>query len=257
MTTAFSADRPLIGISLKMYFSLNKTRQYLTELADRVGSHPAVVSGDVQVLIFPGFLALAECESLLGHTPIRWGGQDVHWEPSGAFTGEVGILELVDAGCSSVEVAHKERIEVFGETPDTIAKKVAVCLAHGVTPLVCIGEKDQVDPAQAAAECMAQVVNFTTLARSLGHTGSILYAYEPYWAIGAAEAAPPEYVTEVAGLIRDRLDPADGNLLIYGGTAGPGLLPQVYPVVGGLFLGRNSHDVGNVVTVVDEASRLP
>jgi triosephosphate isomerase len=104
---------------------------------------------------------------------------------------------------------------------------------------------------------MAQVANFTTLARSLGHAGHILYAYEPYWAIGAAEAAPPEYVTAVAGLVRDRLDPDDGNLLIYGGTAGPGLLPEVYPAVGGLFLGRNSHDVGNVVTVVDEASRLP
>ncbi len=239
-----------------MYFSLNKTRQYLSELATRVGSHPAVASGDLQVLIFPGFVSLAECESLLGHTAIMWGGQDVHWEPAGAYTGEVSILELVDAGCKSVEIGHKERIEIFGETPDQIAKKVAVCLAHDVTPLVCIGEKNQVDPAQAAAECMGQVADYTSLARAEGHTGNILYAYEPYWAIGAEEAAPPEYVMAVAGLIRDRLDPADGNLLIYGGTAGPGLLPEVYPAVGGLFLGRNSHDVGNVVTVVDEAWSL-
>ena len=256
MTPLFHPDRPLVGISLKMYFSATHTRQYLQELADQVGSHDAVQSGAVQMMVFPGFVALPWCQEILGNTAIRFGAQDVHWEENGAYTGEVSVVDLEDVGATAVEIGHMERITIFGETPEVISKKVTVSLRRGITPVVCVGEGKHSDYDQAASDVLAQVDAFVGPARSSGLTGQVVYAYEPYWAIGADKPASPDYVVEVSRRIRDGLGQTGTDILIYGGTAGPGLLPDIYPAAGGLFLGRLAHDVKNVHTVVSEAAAL-
>ena len=256
MSTPFATDRPLVGLGLKMYFSAAETKQYLSDLVDRVGSLEEVTSGQVQLIVFPGFLSLPACGAILGETPIAWGAQNVYFEPRGAFTGEVSIRELLDVSCSAVEVGHMERIKIFGETPDLIAKKITTALRHGLTPFVCVGENSSGAFDDAAAEVLQQIEAFTGPARAEGLTGQVVYAYEPYWAIGADKPASPDYVVEVSQRIREGLGSSDTSVLIYGGTAGPGLLPHIYPAAGGLFLGRLAHDLDNVYAVVKEAAAL-
>ena len=249
-------SRPVLGAGLKMYLSYTQTVSWLGELATRVGAHPAVVSGQVEVFALPGFTGLESAQNLLGGTKVRWGAQDVHHEDSGAFTGEVSVVDLAELGCRYVEVGHKERITQWGETPELIAAKTAQVLRHGLVPIICVGEEQRRSADDAAAVCLDQMASYTARARAEGLSGPIVVAYEPHWAIGADTPAPAEYVTEVVAGIRSSLSGFSEVTYLYGGTAGPGVLDEIYPTCDGLFLGRSSHSIDNLVGMVDDALAL-
>ncbi|WP_396918408.1 triose-phosphate isomerase family protein [Mycolicibacterium sp.] len=246
-----------IGISLKMYMGYEETARWCRRIADIAGEHPAVADGLTELFVLPSLPAIARCVDICAGSGVRVGAQNVFWEDAGAFTGEVSGAMLAEMGCSYVEVGHAERRRIFGESDDMIASKARAALRNGLTPVVCVGELERMAPEQAARLCISDVAAVLKAARAHVIPAPLIVAYEPQWAIGAAEPAPAEYIQEVCRAVRRWLSEqpaAQGSRIVYGGSAGPGLLSRLGGAVDGLFLGRRAHDPAAVVSILDEVS---
>jgi triosephosphate isomerase len=144
---------------------------------------------------------------------------------------------------------------VLGEDDRMTGAKLSAALRNGLTPVICIGEKEQTDAARAVRECIDEL-EALLVNSEVTHGAPVILAYEPRWAIGAAKAASPEHVAEVADRLRTWLD--DHPLfsqarVIYGGSAGPGTLTELGSSVDGLFLGRFAHDPDALRGILDES----
>ncbi|QKJ20632.1 triose-phosphate isomerase family protein [Microbacterium hominis] len=244
-----------VGVSLKMYFGHRQAREWFARVAPRLAAHPAVASGGVRVFVIPTYLQVLPAREAFADTPVLVGAQDAATEDSGAFTGEVSAAELAEVGASVVEIGHAERRRLFGETDEITALKAAAALRNGLTPVLCLGEADRQDGVDAAAATVAQL--HADLAGA--PAGPVIVAYEPVWAIGAAEPAPVahiETVTRALTAALSALPDRAGSAVIYGGSAGPGLLTELGDAVDGLFLGRFAHDPDAFLAVIDEAAAL-
>ena len=244
----------ILGVSLKSYFGHAEARRWFATIARDAGGHPAVSSQQIELVVLPTYLQIGAALDAFRGTEVRVGAQDVAATDPGPWTGEVTATELSEVGVRFAEVGHAERRRAFGETDDIVAAKTAAALRHGVTPIICVGE-DAGRRDQAVEHAVSQLVR--ALADAPG--GRVVVAYEPVWAIGAPEHAPVEHIAAVTSALRDavRENPAHGaSAVIYGGSAGPGLLTQLSSVVDGLFLGRFAHEPAHVVSVLDEVRRL-
>ncbi|WP_206446106.1 triose-phosphate isomerase family protein [Agrococcus sp. KRD186] len=252
----------LIGSSLKMYFGRARTLEWTRAVASICAEHPAVRQGLVEPFVIPSFPSIADVVAAIddaGATDAGMlvGAQDLHWEDAGAFTGEVSAPELAEHGVTLAEIGHAERRRMFGETDATVALKVAAALRHGIAPVLCIGEEARGDHDAAAAACVAQLDASVGLAIEQGLTSRLVVAYEPVWAIGAPEPAGDEHIRAIGTALRTHLAglPFDAQV-IYGGSAGPGLLPRIADSVDGMFLGRFAHDPEAFRAILDEALAL-
>ena len=247
-----------IGLSTKMYFSHARTLEWVRAVAEICAQHPATADGVVQFFVIPTFPSVPAVVDLARPAGIAVGAQDVAEEDDGPFTGEVSAAELAELGATLAEIGHAERRRLFGETPEVTARKAHAALRNGLAPVLCVGEPERGDPARAAEDCIAQLTSALDPARAAGSGGGLLVAYEPFWAIGAAEPASPDHVRAVCGALREHVA---GDALfpdakvIYGGSAGPGLLSQIADDVDGMFLGRFAHDPEAVRKILDEVPR--
>jgi triosephosphate isomerase len=254
-----SANQPkaIIGVSLKMYFGYERTLDWCRDVAEIASAHPAVRSGDIELFALPAHPVLPESARILSAAGAATGAQDIFWEDEGAFTGEISGKMVAETGGQYAEVGHAERRRIFGEDDDVIGLKTAAAYRNGLTPVLCVGEPDSGTSAYAIKHCIREIDGVLNRARSLGSTGRTIVAYEPQWAIGAPEPASPEFITEViTGLdahLRSRPDQEDSRI-IYGGSAGTGLISQLGPAVAGLFLGRFAHNPSAVKTILDETT---
>lgn len=237
-----------VGVSLKMYFDLEKTAEYIracTPLAAHALAH------NVDIFIIPDFLSLPAASTALRlEAPsIRLGAQDCFWEDHGAYTGEVSPAVLKSIGCSIVELGHAERRRLFNETDEQVAKKAAAAERNGLTPLVCIGEKYQGPIKQVLEECRPQVESILAATE-----GEIIFAYEPVWAIGQPLPASAEYVVAAVQALRGICTSRGRQVrFLYGGSAGPGTFDGLRDGgVDGLFLGRFAHDPQRFRDVISE-----
>ena len=246
-----SRPRPLVGVSLKMYFSLARTRSYLADVA---ALGPDVAASGVDAFVIPDFLNITTAADLLRGTPVAVGAQDASWEDFGALTGEVSPAALREAGVRFVEIGHAERRRMFAEDDIVTARKAAAAARNGLVPLVCIGENVRIDVEDAARTTISQVL---AALEDVPADAEVAIGYEPNWAIGQTEPAPPEHVVGVTTRLREALAHRSGlTRILYGGSAGPGLFTQVADGVDGLFLGRFAHDVANFRAVIDEIAEL-
>lgn len=242
---------PLVAVSLKMYFDRERSLAYFDAVAD-VARSSAVSSGAVRLAVLPDFLTVQAACDRLASAGVLIGAQDLCHAPRGAFTGEVAGADLAGLGVSAVEIGHAERRTIFGEDDDMVAAKCTAAVSAGLVPMLCVGEQTRTTPAEAAAQCVVQARH--ALAEVPGNH-EVWIAYEPHWAIGAPEPAPAGYVAEVCELVRGHLAAFWPDLtVVYGGSAGPGLLTQLGPAVDGLFLGRFAHDPAALAQVVEEAA---
>jgi triosephosphate isomerase len=238
-----------VAISLKMYFGYRRAGGYCAALASLAARHPQVRSGSTDLVVLPSFVSIPAALEAAGSTRLRVGAQDLAVEDSGAFTGEVSGVELAEIGVTHVEVGHAERRRLFGESDEVVAGKTAAALRHGLVPLLCVGESSCGSPADAARVVAHQVAS----ALPDGTQKRVLVAYEPVWAIGAPKPAPVDYIRSVCGEVRPALRERLGDFgIVYGGSAGPGLVGALGNAVDGLFLGRFAHDVSAVEAVLDE-----
>ncbi|MET1088372.1 MAG: triose-phosphate isomerase family protein [Arthrobacter sp.] len=250
-------SRPvLLGVSLKLYFDHWETLDWCRKVADMARDHRALQDGDVKLFVLPSFQALVLAAEILADTPVSIGAQNLHWQDRGAFTGEVSGLALSEAGCRYVEVGHAERRRTFGEDDSVVAAKTAAALRNGLVPVICVGESENGTAAEAAALCLAQLQS--ALAASETASVPIVVAYEPVWAIGAANPASTKHISAVCTFLREWLSSQSRFAewsVIYGGSAGPGLLTQLGSDVDGLFLGRSAHKVEALSDIIREAAQ--
>jgi triosephosphate isomerase len=232
--------RPVVGVSLKTYFSLARARSWLLEAA-------GAVPESVEFFVAPSYLAIP---AALEAFPDGTGAQDVSAEEPGPFTGEVTAAELAEAGVRYAEIGHAERRRLYGDTDEVVARKTAAALGYGLVPVLCVGET--MNPADGGPDAGAVSVAQLRSALEGAPAGRVIVAYEPVWAISADDPAPDDHIRTVVGALRGALR-EPGDAVIYGGSAGPGLLTRLGDAVDGVFLGRRAHDVAALRAVIDEA----
>ena len=240
-----------------MHFGYRQTLEWCSSVRALVSDHPAVTSGVVDVFVLPSFPFLVPVLAIFDGTPVAVGAQDLHWEDRGAFTGEVSGTTLADLGCRYVEVGHSERRILFGESNAQVALKVEAALRNGLCPIVCIGEEVRTPPASATRICLELLDAALSRLGSRELDGPVIVAYEPQWAIGGEEPASSQHISDVCGHLKSALKaarPGATNRVIYGGSAGPGLLESLAGTVDGLFLGRRVHDPADLGKVLDEVA---
>lgn len=213
---------PLIVANWKMYKTLGEALAFV----ERIRPALEAPAGGTEAVICAPFTALAVLGKLLPGR-VALGAQDCYWEQEGAFTGEVSPKMLVDAGCRYVIVGHSERRQQFGETDETVRRKIGAAIAAGLTVIACVGERlDDRDGGKTMAVVEKQVRD------GLGGLGArerekLVVAYEPVWAIGTGRTATPEQAQEVQAFIRRLLaelygaPAADGTRILYGGSVKP------------------------------------
>lgn len=259
MTTIKTSPRLFIGVSLKMYFDYVRTLQWCEQVGALAAQHPAIVSGTAELVVFPSLPALVPAAELFDGTSVRLGAQDIFWEDRGPFTGEVGGTYLRQVGCSYAVIGHAERRRIFHEDDAILTAKVDSAVRNNLTPILCVGEHEHVSTEQAADVCIRQLQGMLAHVLSEGHPRRIVVAYEPEWAIGTARPAAVSHISGVGLGVKQWLDAQvalSGSQLIYGGSAGPGLLTELGHTVDGLFLGRFAHKPEALRGILDEGALL-
>lgn len=237
-----------VGVSFKAYLGHRDTVAWARRTASLVGHRPGV-----ELFALPAFPTIAEVVRILAETELAVGAQDLAADDAGDQTGEVTGSVLAELGCRYVEVGHAERRSRFTETDEVVAAKTAAAFRHGLTPVLCIGETDRGPVSEAVVACVRQLDSACDPARRAGTVARAVIAYEPHWAIGQSEPASDDHICGVVAGIRAA---AHGAPVIYGGSAGPGLLARLGGGVDGLFLGRFAHDPAAFAAVLDEAESL-
>ena len=217
-------------------WKMNLLRAEATELVRKLEAPPE----GTRVVIFPSFPLI----HAVAGSGFEVGGQDLHPEDKGAFTGDVSGAQLKDAGCTWVLCGHSERRQGHGERDDLVARKVAAALRHGLTPMICVGETREERKAGKTFEVLERQVRAAIVEQDFA------LAYEPVWAIGTGETATPEMAQEAHEFIRGLLN-RDVPIL-YGGSATPdtaaGLIAQ--PDVDGFLVGGASLDPGKFLSII-------
>ncbi|MEJ5867026.1 triose-phosphate isomerase [Pseudokineococcus sp. 5B2Z-1] len=249
-----------VGTSWKMTKTRAEGLAWARGLVDGLaarGREPGAGAGPgvPQVFVVPPATALAEVSALLAERAphVLVGAQDAHWEDEGAWTGELSVPQVADAGARLVEVGHSERREHFGDTDERVALKVRAVLRHGLVPLLCVGETTAVRSSGRHAEHVADQVRSAVDALEPAAAARVVVAYEPVWAIGAAgRRARPEEVAEVVEpLVAELGDRVAG--VLFGGSVDVAGAPDLLSVPGvdGLFVGRAAWDVEGFLRLVD------
>ena len=244
---------PFIAGNWKMFKTVHEAVYFVKELRLVVKD-----IGDVEIVVAPPFTAVHGVAEAARNTNIGVAAQDLYWEASGAFTGEVSAPMIKEAGAEYVIVGHSERRRLFGETDATVNRKVMAAIAAGLTPIVCVGE---------TLEERERDETFAVLDRQLKDgldriTGSelseLVVAYEPVWAIGTGRNATAAQAGEVHAHIRQRLrqwfgaDAADRCHIIYGGSVKPDNIRELIAEadVDGALVGGASLEVKSFADIV-------
>ena len=213
---------PLIAGNWKMYKLPAEAAQTARELVAQV----ADVKG-VEVMIAPPFPALAAtAEALLGSN-VRLGAQNLFWEDEGAFTGEVAPVMLTSLGVRFVIIGHSERRQYFGETDQTVRRRIGAALRNGMVPVLCIGETEAERDAAQTFSVLDKQLTYGLEGLLSDQLGQMVVAYEPVWAIGTGKTATREQAQEAHRFIRDRLSErfdstwAETIRILYGGSVKP------------------------------------
>jgi triosephosphate isomerase len=182
---------------------------------------------DVEIVVCPPFTALAAAAQAISGSNIALGGQNLHWEVQGAFTGEVSAQMLDEAGCRWVIIGHSERRQLFGETDETVHKKILAALRQGLTPIACCGETLTEREANRTLEVVGRQIQGALGPLKAEQVKSLVVAYEPVWAIGTGKVATPGQAQEVHVAIRAQVgklhgaEVAAGLRILYGGSVKP------------------------------------
>jgi len=276
----------LVLMSTKSYFSPDHTISYLKNLLNPSSGIIPIPNSDILFGFIPDFLSLYSCAQILSEHakssstsskhpqswPLHLGAQDCFWSPEyGAYTGEIVPPALQSIGITIVELGHAERRRWLSETDETTSKKAAAASRLGMVPLVCIGEigaPDLQGPMSAAVGNAMKQLNsqIMSVLSAVAPEAPVIFAYEPVWAIGAAQPAGVDYVGPVVQAIRqivsdfeEKSERTGQTKVVYGGSAGPGLWSGETnggnPLgiwVDGMFLGRFAHKIDGVKAVIDE-----
>lgn len=246
--------RPYVAANWKM----NKTATEADEFLDTF--LPTQSADGAEVVICPPWLALQRVAERCAGTPVRVAAQNMFYEDSGAFTGEVSAPMLLDAGVDATVLGHSERRQFFGETDEALARKVPKAIEAGLEPILCVGES-QAERESNDTEAVLSHQVLTDLAEV--HTSDlekVVIAYEPVWAIGTGLTASPEQAQEACEFIRNLLRSrdeakADQVRILYGGSVKPGNAEELLalPDIDGALVGGAALDPDDFGAIVAAA----
>ena len=214
----------------------------------------------VDTVICPPFVDLKPAKTVLefDKTEVAVGAQNVHWEPSGAYTGEISVAMLKEIGCEYCIVGHSERRTMFGETNEIVNHKVRALIDGGIAPIICVGESLAVRDDGTAEEFVCAQVRAALAGIEADEAKDVVIAYEPIWAIGTGRTATPEQAQAVCAAIRATLaelfgaELADSLRILYGGSMNVGnvesLLAQ--PDIDGGLVGGASLKAASFIDLV-------
>lgn len=248
---------PVVAGNWKMNETVAQARALLTALVPELQK----VQG-VEKVVAPPFPVLMAAHALLAGTDIGLGAQNMHWEESGAFTGEVAPA-MVAEWCRYVILGHSERRAYFGETDETVNRKVRAALAHGLTPIVCVGETLEENQSGATDTVVARQVQKGLAGITLETPERLMVAYEPVWAIGTGLACDPQAAQRVvAEVIRPALaalwggEAVQGVRVLYGGSVKPGNAASFFaqPDIDGALVGGASLKADAFSAIVQAAA---
>ena len=241
----------------KLHKTTAEAAALVKELVDGLGG-----DARVQVAVAPVFTALPAARAALAGSPIELAAQDVHWEATGAFTGEVSAPLLADVGVKHVIVGHSERRQFFGETDESVRKKVGAVLAAGLRPIVCVGELLAEREAGQTLEVVGRQVRGGLAGLPAEVLAAVTLAYEPVWAIGTGKTASTAQAQEVHAAIRSILRElggavADSIRIQYGGSVKPENAAEIMsqPDVDGALVGGASLKAKDFLAIVKGALR--
>ncbi len=205
-------------------WKMNKTRPEAKELLDALKPLVANADGKVEVVACVPFTNIDTAVSATEGSNIKIGAENVHFEKSGAFTGEISADMLVEAGVEYVVIGHSERRQYFGETDETVNKRTKAALAAGLKPIVCVGELLWERECGITEEVVARQIKLDLFDVSAEDVKKTVIAYEPVWAIGTGKTATADQAEEVCALIRATLaklygdETAQAVTIQYGGS---------------------------------------
>lgn len=249
--------RPFIGTSWKM----NKTRAEAKEFCETLSASDWARSEEAHLFVIPSFTVLTAVADALAGTKVTVGAQNAHWEDAGAWTGEISVPQVKDAGGALVEIGHSERRTFFGETDETVARKTAAAVRHGLTALVCIGDtREEYAGGHTAAVLKRQTeAALCQVDWSIGAPDVIL-AYEPVWSIGeGGTPADPAFADEHQARVKAIARAAAGRdfAVLYGGSVNRGNCVDLIgrENIDGLFIGRSAWAATGYLGIVDDVVR--
>jgi len=214
--------KKVIAANWKMYKTPDQARDFFREFLPLVADH----SRD-EIVVCPAYIAVAAAVEAARGSTVAIGGQNLHWEKEGAYTGEVSAGMLLATGCAHVIIGHSERRQYFGETDDTVNLKLKTALEAGLTPIVCVGEVLEEREAGLTEDVLRRQCLRAFHAISAKKVGKLVVAYEPVWAIGTGKTATPQLAAEAHLLIRSESSKAFGQgfaeklRILYGGSVKP------------------------------------
>ncbi|HEY0277897.1 MAG TPA: triose-phosphate isomerase [Solirubrobacterales bacterium] len=244
---------PYIAANWKM----NKTIAEASEFIDAL--LPRIAATQHDVVVCPPFTALQEVVERRRGTAVRVAAQNMHYEESGAFTGEISAPMLVELDVEAVVLGHSERRQFFGETDEVLAKKVPAALAAELEPILCVGESEEARDGGQTEEVLERQLRADLAEVSDEDIAKVVIAYEPIWAIGTGKVATAEQAQEACAFVRDVLRArgaaADDVRILYGGSVKPGNAGELLalPDVDGALVGGAALDAEDFAAIVEAA----
>lgn len=242
-------------------WKMNKTRPEAKELLEAIKPLVANAEGKVEVIACVPYTNLETAVAATAGSNVKVGAENVHFEKSGAFTGEISADMLVEVGVEYVVLGHSERRQYFGETDETVNKRTKAALAAGLKPIVCVGELLSEREANITEEVIARQIKLDLAGVSADDIKKTIIAYEPVWAIGTGKTATADQAQEVCAFIRATLAKlygaavADTVTIQYGGSMNAGNAAELLskPDVDGGLIGGASLKANDFNTIVQAA----
>jgi len=239
----------------KMNLTVEKSLQLISELLPLLKG-----TAGVEVVLCPPFTSLWPAHQALRGSSVGLGGQDMHYEASGAYTGEVSAEMLLTCGCQYVILGHSERRAYFGETDESVNRKTLAALKAGLLPIVCVGETLQERQRNVTRQVVGRQVRGALKGIPTADVSRVIVAYEPVWAIGTGLTATPSQAQEVHAFIRALLTelydaPAASVRIQYGGSVKPDNAGELFaqPDIDGGLIGGASLQAGSFAAIVKAA----
>jgi triosephosphate isomerase (TIM) len=214
--------KKLIAANWKMYKTPEQAQSFIGAFLPHVYGHTRD-----EIVICPPYVCIPAVAELVRDTNVGVGGQNMFWEKEGAYTGEISAPMLLSVGCTHVIIGHSERRQYFGETDDTVNRKLKAALAAGLTSIVCIGEVLEEREAGISDDVLRRQCENALREISGEQVGKLTIAHEPVWAIGTGKTATPELAADAHRVIRKQAalaigeDAAKKLRILYGGSIKP------------------------------------
>ncbi|RJQ42851.1 MAG: triose-phosphate isomerase [Gaiellales bacterium] len=248
-----SSRKPVIAGNWKMHKTMSEavdfTRQFLALVTD---------VKDVEIVLGPPFTSLSAVLEVTASTPVRVAAQNMHFEQSGAFTGEISPPMLKELGVDDVILGHSERREYNAENDSDLAKKVVAAFASGIRPILCVGESEDEREGSRTEEKLGEQLRGDLSGIDADQLAAMVIAYEPIWAIGTGKTATPEIAQQTIAFIRTTVtsmfgsEAAQAVRILYGGSVKPDNISELMAQddIDGALVGGACLEAGSFASIV-------